>query len=166
MTAEHKDLVTRIESLERSNRRLTIISAACLLLPVLALVGWQQTPAIPDVLQTRKLEVVDSHGVPMVILNAGRNDEGGAVTLRDKDGERRAWWTCSPEGSNLALVKEHEQNAQGSYTAGFSVGSTAAEMNIISPQNGMCAITVRDDKPRIDLWGTKGNTLFAAPWAK
>ena len=164
MDMESKELLTRIERLERSNRRLTFLCGVCLVTPLLALAGWQQAVNVPDVLQTHKLEVVDQHGVPMVTLNAGRNDEGGAVTLRDKNGERRAWWTCNPDGSNLGLVKERKANEEGSYTAGFSVGSSAAEMNLISPGNGMASVTVRDDKPRVDLWGAKGNSVFAAPF--
>ena len=163
MTGEH-ELLQRIERLERSNRRLTLIAAVCFLVPVLALFGFQQTAQIPDVIQTHKLEVVDQHGVPLVTLAPGRNDEGGAVTLRDKDGERRAWWNAYPDGSNLGLVKERDVKTEGSYTAGFSVGATAAEMNLISPSNGMASVTVRDDKPRLDLWGVKGNSLFGAPF--
>jgi hypothetical protein len=164
MTAEHQNLLQRVERLERSNRRLGLVSAACLLVPALALLGWRQAPTIPDVIQTHKLEIVDQHGVPLVTLNGGRNDEGGAVTLRDKDGERRAWWTASPDGSNLGLVKERDIKTEGSYTVGMSVAANAAEVNLISPANGMSSMTVRDDKPRIELWGIKGNSVFAAPF--
>jgi hypothetical protein len=165
MTADHRDLLQRIDRLERSNRRLTLIASGFLVLPLLMIAGWRQTPQIPEVLQTRKLEIVDAKGVPLVTLNTGRNDEGGALTLRDSDGERRAWWTSYPGGSNLGLVKERDPKVGGgSYTAGFGIGATAAEMNLISPGNGMASVTVRDDQPRVDLWGVKGNTLFAAPF--
>ena len=164
MEMENKQLLARIERLERSNRRLTLAAIVGVITPVLMLAGWKQAAQVPDVLQAHKLEIVDQHGVPMVSLNTGRNDEGGSVTLRDKDGERRAWWSCSPNGSNLGLVKEHDAKAEGSYVAGFSVGASAAEMNLISPANGMCSATVRDDKPRLDLWGAKGNSVFGAPF--
>lgn len=86
------------------------------------------------------------------------------MTLRDKNGERRSWWTCSPEGSSLALAKEKDPKIEGSNTAGFSVSQSSAEMNLIGPGNGMLSATVKDDQPRVDLWSAKGKSLFAAPW--
>ena len=164
MNQDNSELVERIERLERANRRLTFLGIGGLVVAALAIVGWKQAPEIQDVLQVHELQVVDQHGVPLLTLNTGRNAEGGEITLRDKDGERRAWWACDPDGSNLGLVKEKDTKMEGSYTAGFSVGATAAEMNLISPGNGMSSVTVRDDKPRIDLWGKKGNSVFAAPF--
>jgi hypothetical protein len=158
-------LLNRIERLERSNRRLTLACCACLFLPVLALVGWQNAaPQIPDVAQVHKLEIVDQRGVPMVTIDTGRSNEGGGITLRDKDGERRAWWTASPDGSHLALVKEKDPKSDGTNTAGFSVTQNSAEMNLIGPGNGMFSATVRDDQPHMEMWNSKGKSLFAAPW--
>lgn len=165
--SENLELVARIERLERANRRLTLLSGAMLLVPVVAIAGWQdavQAPAVPDVIRARKIEVVDGKGVPMVSLTTGRNDEGGAMTLRDKTGERRGWWTSSPEGSSLALVKEKDAKMEGSNTAGFSVTPSSAEMNLIGPQNAMFSSTVKDDQPRLELWNSKGSLLFSAPW--
>ncbi|MEA2554175.1 MAG: hypothetical protein QOJ65_2351 [Fimbriimonadaceae bacterium] len=168
MAAETRDdLTLRVERLERSNGRLKLMCAASLALPIIAIAGWQDArPSVPDMLRVRKLEVVDSKGVPMVTLGTGRNSEGGTVTLRDKNGERRAWWTASPEGSNLALMKEKDPSMDGSNTAGLSVSQSSAEMNLIGPKNGMLSATVRDDQPRLDLWSPKGASLFAAPWRK
>lgn len=161
------ELLSRIEKLERSNRRLLALCSLSLLAPVLALVGWQeaaQVPTTPQVLRVHSLEVVDQRGVPMVVLGTGRDNEGGSMTLRDKGGEKRAWWTSSPDGSNLALVKEKDPKHEGANTAGFSVSAGSAEMNLIGPENGMFSATVKDDEPRIDLWSSKGKPLFAAPW--
>lgn len=159
------DVVARIERLERANRRLTLLSCGLLLLPVFGIAGWQD-PAltVPDVLKVKRLEVIDQRGVPMVTLSTGRNDEGGAMTLRDKNGERRAWWTSNPDGSNLALVREADIKADGSTTAGMSVSKSSAEMTLLSPNNAMFSTSVRDDKPRMELYNTKGVLLFSAPW--
>ena len=155
----------RVERLERANRRLTTLCGGCLLLPILALCGWQETgQPIPEVLRVHELQVVDQRGVPMVTLATGRSEEGGAITLRDKNGERRAWWISNPAGSSLALAKEKDPKVEGSNTAGFSVSQSSAEMNLIGPGNGMLSATVRDDQPRVDLWSAKGKSLFAAPW--
>ncbi len=164
MNAE-TDLLWRVERLERVNRRLTLLCAACLLVPILALAGWQEAEApVPGVLKVHELQVVDQHGVPLVTIATGRNQEGGAITLRDKNGEKRAWWLVNADGANLALAKEKTPQVDGSNTAGFSVSQSSAEMNLIGPGNGMLAATVRDDQPRLDLWGPKGKSLFAAPW--
>jgi hypothetical protein len=168
MFEQHNSALTsRIERLERANRRLTLAVGASLLVPVFALVGWQ-TPAPSatqiDYLQVHKLEVVDSKGVPMIALNTGRNEEGGSVTLRDKDGERRAWWTCDADGSNLALAKEKAPNSDAMNTAGFSVGAGSSEMNLIGAGNGMFTASIHDDQPKLDLWSAKGASLFSAPW--
>lgn len=165
--SESLEFIARIERLERANRRLTLLSGVMLLVPVIAIAGWQETaqaPVIPDVIRAHKIEVVDAKGVPMVALTTGRSDEGGAMTLRDKTGERRAWWTSSPEGSNLALVKEKDAKMEGTNTAGFSVSQSSAEMNLIGPQNAMFSSTVKDDQPRLELWSPKGSLLFSAPW--
>jgi len=170
MSEQHNlALSARIERLERANRRLSLTCGLSLFVPLLAIIGWQNAtpPATQiDSLQVHKLEVVDPHGVPLVTLNTGRNDEGGSITLRDKNGERRAWWTADPDGSNLALAKEKEPNSDGMNTAGFSVSAGSAEMNLIGPGNGMFAATVREDQPKLDLWSPKGVSLFTAPWKK
>jgi hypothetical protein len=164
MNAE-TDLLERVERLERSNRRLTLLCGACLLVPVLALAGWQEAEApIPQVLKAHEIQVVDQHGVPLVTLTTGRSEEGGLITLRDKNGEKRAWWMVNPDGASLALAKEKTPQVDGSNTAGFSVTQSSAEMNLIGPGNGMLSATVRDDQPRVDLWSAKGKSLFAAPW--
>ena len=164
MNAE-TDLLERVSRLERANRRLTLLCASCLIVPVLALVGWQEAEApIPAVLKVHELQVVDQHGVPLVTLATGRSEEGGAITLRDKNGEKRAWWLANADGASLALAKEKTPQVDGSNTAGFSVSQSSAEMNLIGPGNGMLSATVRDDQPRVDLWSAKGKSLFAAPW--
>lgn len=164
MNAE-TNLLVRVERLERANRRLALLCGACLVLPVLALAGWQEAEApIPQLLKVHELQVVDQHGVPLVTLATGRNEEGGAITLRDKNGEKRAWWMSSAEGASLALAKEKTPLVDGSNTAGFSVSQSSAEMNLIGPDNGMLSATVHDDQPHLDLWGPKGKSLFAAPW--
>ena len=170
MTPNHDlDLSLRVERLEQANRRLTLVVCALLGSALFAVAGWQdaaQAPVIPDLLQVHKLQVVDLKGVPMVSFETGRSNEGGSITLRDKNGERRAWWTSSPEGSNLGLTKEKDPTMEGSNTAGLSVSQSSSEMNLIGPKNGMVNLSVRDDQPRVDLWNEKGKSVFSAPFRK
>lgn len=158
-------LLERVERLERANRRLTLLCAGCLVLPVLALVGWQDAQApVPAVFKVHQLEVVDQRGVPLVTLGTGRSEEGGIVTLRDSNGEKRAWWTVSPAGASLALSKEKSAQGDATNTAGLSVSQNSSEMNLIGPGGGMLSNSVRDDQPHLELWGAKGKSLFAAPF--
>jgi hypothetical protein len=160
------ELLARIERLEKSNRRLTLLSLFWLLLPLLAVVGWQNAPQVQELVRARQIEVVDERGVPMVILTTGRDGEGGAITLRDSTGERRAWWTSSPEGSSLAMTKERAANAEGGHTAGLSVDKDSSQISLIGPEGAMFSATVRGSDPRLDLWGDKGETVFGAPWQR
>lgn len=165
MIKSDQTIISRIEVLERANRRLTILSSLSLLALVSMLVGWQQMPqAPPETIRARKFEVVDAKGVPMITLGTGRSEEGGAITLRDSLGERRGWWSASPEGSSLALTKEKAANAEGSQTAGFSVTKDSAEMNLIGADGSLLTASIKEDKPRFDLWGKNGEVLFSAPW--
>jgi hypothetical protein len=167
--ASHEELTRRIERLERSNRRLLLLCAVSAIMPVLGIVGWQgagQAQEVLQVLKVHSLEVVDARGVPLLTLNTGRDNAGGSITLRDSGGQKRGWWSSSPEGSNLALVKEKSSDQEAANTAGFGVTSNSADMNLIGSGNGMFSATVKDDKPHLDLWNAKGASVFAAPWKK
>lgn len=138
----------------------------------LATAGWQEpviqgdqkAPGeIQESIRVRRLEVVDRQGVPMVQLGTGRDGEGGSITLRDRLGERRAWWTSSPDGSNLALTFQANDDA-GVASAGLGVSSGGSELNLIGSGGAMLGATVRSDQPRIDLWRANGETIFGAPF--
>ena len=163
---DSEQLLARVDRLERANRRLTrsLIGLGGLIVFATA-VGFQQTPDVMDVLRVRKLEVVDARGVPMVTLDSGRRAEGGAITLRDSLGERRGWWTTSPDGSNLAMSHVDPQTEKGS-TAGMSASPNSAEMNLIGPDGAMLNSGARQGTPKIELWNSKGEVVFTAPWDK
>lgn len=164
MTNTERELFERVSRLERANKRLALgIGALLLLGGSLATIGWQQTSDAMELLRVRRLEVVDARGVPMVQLGTGRSSEGGSIVLRDRLGERRAWWTASPEGSSLALTHEKSPDA-GASTAGLSASSAGSEMNLIGPKGALLSATVRSEQPRVDLWNAAGQMLFGAPW--
>ena len=157
-TIETSDLLARIERLERRNRALTL---ACLVVPVLALVGWHQ--AGPPALQVRRLEVVDERGVPLVVLAPERKGAGGGITLRDANGERRAWFTAQPDGAALTLNREGK-DGEGDSTLGLSVGPRMGRLSILSRNGASLSANMQGDQPKVELFNTKGAPLFVAPW--
>jgi len=155
---ETSDLLARIERLERRNRLLT---AFCLVVPLLAAVGWRQ--AGPPSLQVRRLEVVDERGVPLVILAPERGNVGGSVTLRDANGERRAWFTSTTDGAALTLNREGK-DGEGDSTLGLSVGPRNGRLSILSRNGASLSATMQGDQPKLELYNAKGGPLFVAPW--
>jgi hypothetical protein len=155
---ETSDLLARIERLERRNRALTLF---CFLVPVLALVGWQQ--ATPGNLQVRRLEVVDERGVPLVVLAPDRGAAGGSVVLRDANGERRGWFTANPDGAALTLNREGK-DGEGDSTLGLSVGPKNGRLSILSRGGASLSATMQGDQPKLELYNPKGAPLFVAPW--
>lgn len=157
-SVDTSDLVARIERLERRNRRLT---ALLLALPVLGLIGWTQ--AGPASLQVRRLEVVDERGVPLVILAPERGGIGGGITLRDANGERRAWFTANPDGAALTMNREGK-DGEGDSTLGLSVGPRNGRMSILSRNGASLSASMQGDQPKVELYNAKGGPLFVAPW--
>lgn len=157
-SVDTSDLVARIERLERRNRRLTLL---CLALPLLAVAGWTQ--AGPGSLQVRRLEVVDERGVPLVILAPERGGVGGGITLRDANGERRAWFTSNPDGAALTMNREGK-DGEGDSTLGLSVGPRNGRLSILSRNGAALSATMQGDQPKVELYNVKGAPLFVAPW--
>ncbi|AIE86130.1 hypothetical protein [Fimbriimonas ginsengisoli] len=156
-THDVQGLVTRIERLERKNRFLI---GALLVLPLLAAAGWV---AKEDVLKVKRLEIVDDRGVPLVILSPDRLNEGGMITLRDKDGEKRGWWQAGPGTSSLTLNSEGP-DATGDSTLGLTVGPKRSALSMFSKNGASLSAGMQADEPKVELYDTKGHPLFVAPW--
>ena len=152
-------LLLRIERLERRNRLLTI---GLLVLPLLAVVGWQ---AGSDTIRTKRLEIIDDRGVPLVVLSPDRTSEGGMITLRDRDGEKRAWWQAGIATSSLTLNSQGEDGAGGDSTLGLSVGPKSSGVSMLSKGGASMRFGMQSDQPKVELYDTKGRSLFAAPWS-
>lgn len=158
-THDVDQLTARIERLERKNRTLTV---ALLCLPLLAAVGWVQAD---NVLRVKRLEIVDDHGVPLVTLSPDRLDEGGMITLRDKEGEKRAWWQAGPGTSSLTLNSEGPDGS-GDSTLGLTVGPKRSSVSMISKGGASLSAGLQGDNPKLELYDGKGHPLFVAPWKK
>lgn len=69
----------RVLNLERRLTRATRIQRGLVLLLLLQVVlaAGQDDPAVPDVIRTRSLQVVDTAGTPVVLIAADRDGNGG-----------------------------------------------------------------------------------------
>lgn len=157
--SEISELVARVERLERRNRILTL---ALLSVPLLALAGWKTQDAV---VKAKRLEIVDDRGVPLVVLSPDRLNEGGMITLRDKNGEKRAWWQAGPGTSSLTLNSEGA-DATGDTTLGLSVGPRRSSLSLLSKGGASLTGSIQDDKPSVELYDTKGRSLFSAPFRR
>jgi hypothetical protein len=156
------ELLTRIERLEQKNRRLTLACAVCMLVPGLALVGWQNAN---DTVKVKRLEVVDDHGVPLITLGATRGNDGGSIILRDAQGEKRSWWEVGPEKGAFTL-NSAKPDGSNDTTLGLQVGSKNARMSMISKNGAMLSANMNGDNPQLELYNSKGATLFMAPFKR
>jgi hypothetical protein len=156
-------LSARVEALERSNRKLRLLSILSLGAPLLAVVGWQAKPSVPNLLQVRKLEVVDDRGVPMVALGVDPQTLGGNITLRDRGGEKRGWWTANAGGAALGMTGDTGSGA-GGMSLGMSTAADEAQLSIAASSGSGISAGIAKDHPKIDLWNSKGKSLFSAPW--
>ncbi|CAN5452343.1 hypothetical protein BH11ARM1_BH11ARM1_16060 [soil metagenome] len=150
-------LEARITRLERQNRVLLIV---CLALPIATLVGWKSQS---DTIQAKRIEIVDDHNVPLVILEKSRTGEGGSIILRDKNGEKRSWWEVAPETGALTL-NSAKADGTNDTTLGIQVGPGNARMAIISKAGASLAATMEGDNPQLEMSSAKGSSLFSAPW--
>lgn len=165
--ADHNDLVARIERLERRNRILTLLFGASLGFPLLAVLGWQATTPIQDVVRAKRIEVMDDKGVPVVQLGVERSGDGGSITLRDKLGERRSWWQVGPGTAAFTLNSANEDSTEsGNSTLGLSVDPKNSKLALIGPGGSLLTAGIGEDQPRIELWSVKGLNLFQVPFKR
>jgi len=157
--ADHEVLLARIDRLERRSR---ILTGALLILPVLALVGWTTRD---DEIKTKHLEIVDERGVPLVVLGPDRMGEGGMITLRDKDGEKRGWWQAGP-GTSAFTLNSEGADGLGDSTLGLTVGPKRSAISLLSKGGATMTAQMNGDDPKLELYDTKGKSLFAAPWVR
>lgn len=160
-----QDLETRVARLEASNRRLRTFNGALLALPLLAVAGWQSAPGVADIVRTKRLEIVDERGVPLVALGKDPQTNGGSVVLRDPAGEKRGWWQITNGGAVLGMAGDPGSD-QGGAGIGLSAGGNEAQLSITGRGGAGATASVNADQPRLELWDRKGAPLFTAPWKK
>ena len=148
-------LEARVVRLERANRRLLLLWS--LTLVVACVFGFQKAT---DVVRARRIEIVDSRGVPLATLAPSR-EGGGELILRDREGERRANLTVEAGAASLGLLGGRVEDPTG--TAAFRADGTGAALGLVGKKAGVVA-NVRGEKPRIATTDASGKETFRAPW--
>ena len=145
----------RIGHLETKCRRLSLALSGMMVMAVATLFIAAKPKADNDMIQARKLEVVDENG--KVRIRLGSADAGYGLVVYDAQGQFRATLTDAPLGAVSQLKKD------------------GGSIKMMAMQNG-CGITMRDGdgKPRaiilqhkdgsqIMLKDADGKDVFLAP---
>ena len=149
-------LEDRVRCLERANRRLVALWG--LTLAALALLGAQTTS---EVLRARRIELVDARGVPLAVLAPTRAGAGGELTLRDREGERRATLAAEPGAASLNLQGGRADDPAG--TAALRADGDGAAFGLVGERASVRSAD-RKEKPRIAATDARGKETFVAPW--
>ena len=170
-------VLTRLDELERSNRRLRSWLVSCILLLAvgfgLSLMGFTRASTASvsaDSLRVRELIVVDSQGVvrvrlgvhlPDAMINGRRlprgEDASGILLYDDSGRERGGYVTFAPSG-NVALTLDTREKQAALFAAGPDGGATARLWG------GAGWVEMRADEtgPRVSA-GRAGEVVFAQP---
>lgn len=114
-------------------------------------------------MRVRRLEVVDSRGVPLVAIGTDRTEEGGSIVLRDKLGEKRSWWQAGPRKAEITLSSADE-HGENDTTLGFTVAPDLAKVLLIGKGGAILSEEMGPSGPRLELLNDSGKSVFSAPW--
>ncbi|MCH8274174.1 MAG: hypothetical protein IH851_05230 [Armatimonadetes bacterium] len=151
----NRTLEDRVARLERANRWLVLVCAGLVVLPMLAIVGWNATQdeqKVTDLIRARKFELVDGDGRTRVRLDTTDdqvmrllNREGRTLASLYAAEESAGIIVFNPEGGTLAalggdgsgsmLILDHPESNTSFVAAesGFGLlyeGKTRAEFEI------------------------------------
>ncbi|MCH8274252.1 MAG: hypothetical protein IH851_05630 [Armatimonadetes bacterium] len=110
----NRTLEDRVARLEKANRWLAVVCAGLVVLPLLAVVGWQEKQSeqkVPDVVKARKFELVDGDGKTRVRLDTTDdqvirllNREGRTLASLVAFDESAGFVIFNPEGGTMAAL--------------------------------------------------------------
>jgi len=149
-------LEQRVFRLERANRRLLGLWG----LTIAAAVAMGAQTA-NNLVRARRIELVDEQGIPLATLAPARNGNGGELTLRDREGERRVYLTAEPGSGTLNLQGGKADDPAG--TAGLRADGDGATLGLIGSK-ASASVSVRKDRSKIATTDAQGRETFAAPW--
>lgn len=118
-----EDRLVVLERANRMQRRIVVALAAS----VIALVSMGAGSGPSDVVQARRMEVVDGSGKILISLEA--RDGRGVLELQNEEGQRSALLSNTPDGGALALFDEraHQVVMVGADADGGMVETSAAD---------------------------------------
>lgn len=145
---------SRLRRLELQNRLLWLALAAFACIAA--------RPTIDDVLRVRRIEVIDEKGVPLVSLGPERAGDSGTIILRDKAGEKRAWWKVERDRASFAMTTDGTGNSKKAGTVGFGVSPDRSQLSLLG--QGTAQLGVEAGKPKLEMFDKGGKSVFAAPF--
>lgn len=116
-----------------------------------------------DLIQAKKIQVVDDKGIPLVSLEPTRGNEGGSIVLRDKSGDPKAWFNTGDGTARIGMISGAVD--QPTATLGLSVSPDQTHIGLSSGRASMTS-SVENEKPYFEIIGRDGKALFSAPWRK
>jgi len=139
------ELSTRLERLERENRRMKRFGLAAVLgAGLLGMVG-AAAPAVCDVLTGERLVLRDESGRSRVTLDAYRTDNP-AITLADKQGRARAKLALDGQGDLVVNLLDEKGATRGTHRFGADVApSTPSGNREVQPAKKTDEATMSED---------------------
>lgn len=150
------DLESRLASLERTTRRYRVALAVAVI-ACFAIGATAFDDNIPEVLRTRRLEIVDSTGA--ILFEASTDTDGGRAIVRKRGGGGGMLFT-NTEGGALALI-----NAAGHVPFRAGLSSKGGLLVLTNSEDRLVLVAAADDSANgaIVLYDTTGRESFNAP---
>ncbi len=106
-----EQLAARTAVLETQNRRLRWgLTMLLIMAGVAGMLGVAKPRAVHELLRAKRIEVVDNHGVPLVVLEHGKH--GGAVVVRTAEGKPLCHLSGNGQGDGT-IATFHSHTRQG-----------------------------------------------------
>jgi hypothetical protein len=164
-TPELQSLGTRVEKLEKQNRRIKALCLSLVLLPMLAMVACQSRSS--DVLDTQKIVLRDKGGKARIEIAMSYDvtpNGNPVIRLLDENGKQRTvigagvLSVSGAKQSGVVLLDDNLQftNGNGDVTARLgSFGSNGGSLWLFAKEFG-ASILVNSETPVIELGDAKG----------
>ena len=168
------NIESRLEKLERANRRWRFLALAVSIVTVSGLMMAQVGPnPVAGVVRTKRLEVVNNFGVPVVTLDA--SDRGGQIQMMTGDGQlllealAGSLDVFNVEGQKLVrlsatkdgegMLATYNHNGEGV----VAIGATKDGEGAVTTYNGsgqkLVSISATDDGGAVSVWNTDGQAV-------
>jgi len=98
--------------LRRTSRRWTAVAGLALtVIGIGALTGFATRPAPADLIEAKRIVIVDAAGKPLLTL--GRDDDGGRLDLTDAAGKPLLELTCDEDGGMVNVLAKNGKTVAG-----------------------------------------------------
>ncbi len=155
-----RSIEERLRRLEKANRWLMVVCAGLVVVPLLAVVGWQakqEASDVPEVVRARKFELVNGSGKVLAELEA--DEDGTRLAIMHESGQQQAVLFMHRGDPGLVLYDE-----EGKDNAWFTIVSGSPSLFLFgqSPKTAV-QLEVVDNEPEITVdWGLERRAVLSA----